>query len=116
MCIATGTPRRCPFRGPDESAYGEREKAGLKAVLAHLSLALENRWRLRQSGDLTTVMMGIVSNGGSLATIVVFFFMRAFASWGPWGLAYIALSAAALAAITTLLVIAWFSEKIKASP
>jgi len=47
-------------RGPDESAYGEREKAGLKAVLAHLSLALENRWRLRQSGDLTTVMMGIV--------------------------------------------------------
>lgn len=47
-------------RGQDEPAYGEREKAGLKAVLAHLSLALENRWRLRQSVDLTTVMMGIV--------------------------------------------------------
>lgn len=47
-------------RGPDDAAYGEREKAGLKAVLAHLSLALENRWRLRQSGDLARVMMGVV--------------------------------------------------------
>lgn len=47
-------------RGQDEAAYGEREKSGLRAVLAHLSLALENRWRLRQSGDLTKVMMGIV--------------------------------------------------------
>ena len=47
-------------RGEEEAAYGEREKAGLRAVLAHLSLALENHWRLRQSGDLTKVMMGIV--------------------------------------------------------
>lgn len=47
-------------RGEQEMAYGEREKAALKAVLAHLSLALENRWRLRQSGDLTRVIMGIV--------------------------------------------------------
>jgi DNA-binding CsgD family transcriptional regulator/PAS domain-containing protein len=47
-------------RGQDEAAYGEREKGGLRAVLAHLSLALEHRWRLRQSGDLTKVMMGVV--------------------------------------------------------
>jgi DNA-binding CsgD family transcriptional regulator len=47
-------------RGQDEAAYGEREKSGLRAVLAHLSLALENRWSLRQSGDLTKVMMGVV--------------------------------------------------------
>ncbi len=47
-------------RGQDEAAYGEREKSSLRAVLAHLSLALENRWRLRQSGDLTKVMMGVV--------------------------------------------------------
>lgn len=47
-------------RGPDEPAYGEREKSGLRAVLAHLSLALENRWRLRQAGDLTKVMMGVI--------------------------------------------------------
>lgn len=46
-------------RALDEAAYGEREKAGLRAVLAHLSLALENRWRLRQSDDLTKVMMGV---------------------------------------------------------
>jgi len=47
-------------RGLDEVAYGEREKSDLGAVLAHLSLALENCWRLRQSGDLTRVMMGVV--------------------------------------------------------
>lgn len=47
-------------RGQEEAAYGEREKACLRAVLAHLSLALENRWRLRQSSDLTKVMMAVV--------------------------------------------------------
>jgi DNA-binding CsgD family transcriptional regulator/PAS domain-containing protein len=47
-------------RAQEEAAYGEREKAGLRAILAHLSLALENRWRLRQSADLTKVMMGVV--------------------------------------------------------
>lgn len=47
-------------RGPDEAAYGEREKSGLRAVLAHLSLALENRWRLRQSGDLIKVLKSVV--------------------------------------------------------
>ena len=46
-------------RAQDEAAYGEREKSGLRAVLTHLSLALENRWRLRQSGDLAKVMMGL---------------------------------------------------------
>ena len=47
-------------RAQEEAAYGEREKAVLSAVLAHMSLALENRWRMRQSGDLTKVMMGVV--------------------------------------------------------
>jgi DNA-binding CsgD family transcriptional regulator/PAS domain-containing protein len=47
-------------RGPDEAAYGEREKSVLRAVLAHLSLALENRWRLRQSDDLIKVLKGVV--------------------------------------------------------
>ena len=47
-------------RGQDEAAYGEREKSDLRAVLAHLSLALENRWRLSESVDLTKVLMGVV--------------------------------------------------------
>ncbi len=47
-------------RGQDEPPFGERDKAGLRAPLAHLSLALEHRWRLRQSSDLAKVMMGIV--------------------------------------------------------
>ena len=47
-------------RGQDDAAYGEREKSGLSAVLAHLSLALENRWRIRQFGDLTKVLMSVV--------------------------------------------------------
>jgi DNA-binding CsgD family transcriptional regulator len=66
-CLSGVAVRRGPVvyyvsvhRGQDEVAYGEREKSGLRAVLAHLSLALENRWRLRQSDDLTKVMMGVV--------------------------------------------------------
>jgi DNA-binding CsgD family transcriptional regulator len=47
-------------RAQKEAAYGDREKAVLRTVLAHLSLALENRWRLRQSEDLARVMMGVV--------------------------------------------------------
>lgn len=47
-------------RGPDQSPFGEREKASLRAVLAHVSLALGNRWRLRETSDLMKVMMGVV--------------------------------------------------------
>jgi DNA-binding CsgD family transcriptional regulator len=47
-------------RGPDQAPFGEREKSSLAAVLAHISLALGNRWRLRAINDLMTVMMGIV--------------------------------------------------------
>lgn len=46
-------------RGQDQPSFGEREKASLKPVLAHISLALENRWRLRQASELTTVMEGV---------------------------------------------------------
>jgi DNA-binding CsgD family transcriptional regulator len=66
-CLSGVAMRRGPLihyisvhRAPGEAAYGEREKSVLKAVLAHVSLALENRWRMRQSGDLTKVMMGVV--------------------------------------------------------
>ncbi len=48
------------LRGQDQPPFREREKAGLRTVLAHLSLAFENRWRLRAAGDLLKVMMGVV--------------------------------------------------------
>jgi DNA-binding CsgD family transcriptional regulator len=47
-------------RGEDQAAFGEREKTSLRAVLPHVSLALENRWRLRQASDLAAVMTGLV--------------------------------------------------------
>ena len=47
-------------RGQDQAGFGEREKSSLREVLAHVSLALENRWRLRQASDLNEVMMGVV--------------------------------------------------------
>jgi DNA-binding CsgD family transcriptional regulator/PAS domain-containing protein len=66
-CLYGVAARRGPLvhyislhRAEAEPPYGEREKTVLRAVLAHLSLALENRWRLRQSEDLTRVMMGVV--------------------------------------------------------
>jgi DNA-binding CsgD family transcriptional regulator/PAS domain-containing protein len=57
-------------RGPDEAAYGEREKAGLETVLAHLSLALEHRWRLREAGDLARVLAGIVDRNAHPSLLV----------------------------------------------
>jgi len=57
-------------RGEDRRGFGEREKAGLKPLLAHLSLSLENDWRLRQERDLTAVMMGIVSRNSHPSLLV----------------------------------------------
>ena len=48
------------YRAPNQQGFGEREKANLTPALAHISLALENRWRLRQATDLAAVMSGIV--------------------------------------------------------
>jgi DNA-binding CsgD family transcriptional regulator len=50
------------FRGSDQPAFGEREKASLRTVLAHVSLALGNRWRMRESSDLAKVMTGVVDH------------------------------------------------------
>jgi|SRR5882672_9438741 len=57
-------------RGEDQAAFGEREKSSLRAVLAHISLALENRWRLRQASDLAMVMTGIVDRHPHLSILV----------------------------------------------
>ena len=66
-CIAGVAVRRGPLmyyvsvhRGPDQPPFGEREKACLRTALAHVSLALGNRWRLREASDLMKVMMGVV--------------------------------------------------------
>ena len=57
-------------RGEDQAAFGEREKSSLRAVLAHVSLALENRWLLRQASDLAEVMTGIVDRSPHLSILV----------------------------------------------
>jgi len=66
-CIAGVAVRRGPlmyyvsvYRGPDQPPFGERERSSLRTVLAHVSLALGNRWRLRETSDLMKVMMGVV--------------------------------------------------------
>ncbi len=66
-CIAGVAVRRGPLihylsvhRGQDQARFGEREKSTLGTVLAHVSLALGNRWRLREASDLMKVMMGVV--------------------------------------------------------
>jgi DNA-binding CsgD family transcriptional regulator/PAS domain-containing protein len=47
-------------RGQDQAEFGEPEKSDLRSILAHLSLALENRWRVRQACDLAGVLMSVV--------------------------------------------------------
>jgi len=66
-CIVGVAVRRGPLiyclsvlRGHDEARFGEREKSILGPVLAHVSLALGNGWRLREASDLVKVMTGVV--------------------------------------------------------
>lgn len=66
-CITGVAVRRGPVmhfvsvhRSPEQAPFGEREKSSLRTVVAHMSLALNARWRLRESGDLTKVMMGVI--------------------------------------------------------
>lgn len=66
-CIAGVALRRGPLihyvsvhRGPDQPPFGIPERSSLGNVLAHVSLALCSRWRLRETSDLTKVMMRVV--------------------------------------------------------
>jgi DNA-binding CsgD family transcriptional regulator len=47
-------------RSEDDEPFGETDKANLKCALPHISLALENRWRWAQAGDLAKALMRIV--------------------------------------------------------
>ncbi len=65
-CVAGVAVRHGPLihyisllRGQDQPAFGEREKAHLRTVLAHVTLALGNRWRQRETSDLVRVLTGI---------------------------------------------------------
>lgn len=76
-CLCGVALRRGPLiyyvsvhRAQNQAAYSEREKSVLTAVLAHLSLALEKHWCLRQSGDLTKVLMGVVDRHPHLSLLV----------------------------------------------
>ena len=57
-------------RGQDQPGFGEREKVKLRAVLPHVSLALENRWRLREVSDLTNILFGVVDRHPHLSLLV----------------------------------------------
>lgn len=58
------------LRGESEARYGEREKTGVRTVLAHLSLALETRWRLRESADFARALQGIVDRQAHASLLV----------------------------------------------
>jgi DNA-binding CsgD family transcriptional regulator len=57
-------------RSQAQPAFGEREKANLKLVLGHVSLALENQWRLREASDLTAVLKGVIDRHPHPALLV----------------------------------------------
>lgn len=58
------------LRGESDARYGERDKAGVRTVLAHLSLALESRWRLRESADFAKALIGIVDRHAHASLLV----------------------------------------------
>lgn len=68
-CVAGVAVRHGPLihyisllRGQDQPPFGERDKANLRTVLAHVSLALGNRWRQREASDLVRVLTGIIDH------------------------------------------------------
>jgi DNA-binding CsgD family transcriptional regulator len=58
------------LRSQDQRGFGERDKANLKPLLAHISLSLENHWRLRRERDLTAVMMGVMGRNSHPSLLV----------------------------------------------
>ncbi len=48
------------LRAEGEEPFGDRERADLGCTLPHFSLALDNRWRYQQAGDLARALMRIV--------------------------------------------------------
>lgn len=57
-------------RGEDQPAFGVREKSELQFLLSHLTLSMENQWRIRHSGDLSQALMRIVDQN-DCATLLV---------------------------------------------
>lgn len=57
-------------RGEDQPAFGVREKTDLQFLLSHLSLSMENQWRIRHIGDLSQALMRVVDQNDS-ATLLV---------------------------------------------
>lgn len=57
-------------RGEDQPAFGVREKADLQCLLGHLSLSLENRWRLQSAGDLVQALTRVVDQDGGVTLLV----------------------------------------------
>lgn len=47
-------------RGEDQESFGEKDKASLRPLLAHLCLALENHWRCLQAEDHSRALARIV--------------------------------------------------------
>jgi DNA-binding CsgD family transcriptional regulator len=72
--VATRQGERAYFvaalRGEDQEPFAAREAATLKGLLAHVSLALGNRWRHRQADDFAKAMMRVMDQAGH-ATLLV---------------------------------------------
>ncbi|AET90827.1 helix-turn-helix transcriptional regulator [Caballeronia cordobensis] len=57
-------------RGPDEPRFGPRERSAFAALLPHLTLALDLRWRLRETDDMNRALRRIVNTHARAAMLV----------------------------------------------
>ena len=57
-------------RGPDEPRFGPRERNAFAALLPHLTLALDLRWRLRETDDMNRALRSIVNTHARAAMLV----------------------------------------------
>jgi DNA-binding CsgD family transcriptional regulator len=57
-------------RGRDEPRFGPRERHAIAALLPHLTLALNLRWRLREADDMTRALKRILNVHARVAMLV----------------------------------------------
>ena len=57
------------YRGPEKAAFGPDHKRLLGRVLSHLSLALNNHWRLRQASGLNRIFWSLIDHFDSASML-----------------------------------------------
>ncbi len=58
------------YRGEDQGPFGAREKAELKFLLDHVTLAMNSHWRWQEASDLSRALLGLTDHDSNPVMLV----------------------------------------------